>query len=110
MITITGKCLGVDIQEFTDKKTGEVRITKLLGIGIRKERGFEDEMYIFKIKLDKDVSVDQQKNLNSLKGKTVVAGADYSEYSMNGKNGTSFKFNGTIREVGAPGATVTKAA
>ena len=101
MITATGKCMGVKVDEFTNKQNGEVRITKRLGIGMKKDRGYEDDLHIFEITLDKDVSQQAIDNLNKLKGKFVNAGATVSSYEMNGKKGTSFKWNGVCAEVGA---------
>lgn len=110
MITATGKCLGIHTDEFTDKKTGEIRRTSRLGIGFKKERGFDDELVIWKMTLDKDITEQMIARLNSLKGKMVSAGCIVSEYSMNGKNGISYKFNGIIAEVGDKPAQAVKAA
>lgn len=69
MITAIGKCMGVRVDEFTNKQTGEVRITKRVGIGMKKDRGYEEDLHIFEITLDKDTSADAEKRLNSLKGR-----------------------------------------
>lgn len=110
MITATGKCLGIHTDEFTDKKTGEVRRTMRLGIGMKKERGFDDEILVWKMTLDKELSAQLISRIESLKGKQVNAGCVVSEYSMNGKNGISYKFNGIIAEVGEKPAQAVKAA
>lgn len=98
MITATGKMMGVKVDEFTNKQTGEVRISRKVGIGMPKDRSYEDDLHIFQITLDKDVTVEQIKRLNSLKGKFVSIGAMVSEYEMNGKKGTSFRWNGAVNE------------
>lgn len=104
MITATGKMMGVKTDEFTNKQTGEVRVSRKVGIGMRKERSYEDDLHIFQITLDKDCTPEQIDRLNKLKGKTVSVGAAVSEYEMNGKKGTTFRWNGALSEVTAPSA------
>lgn len=111
MITATGKCMGVSVEEFVNKQTGETRTTRKIGIGMKKERSkYDEDQHIFEVTLDQKTDLKAVERINALKGKMVNVGAIPSPYEMNGKKGVSFKWNGQITEVGAKPAELTKVA
>jgi len=102
MMTITGKCMGIFNDEFKNKDTGEISVTKKLGIGFKKERGYEDELDSFDVTLAKDIPIDQQKRLEAMKGKMVNVVLNPRKYiNKQGKPAWSYGWAGIINEVGA---------
>ena len=83
--TYVGKMMGVKSDSFTNKKTGEVRTEQVVGIGYRKDRSFEDDVDVFNIKLDKEISKESVEKLNKLRGKMVSIGCSMFVDHIEGK-------------------------
>lgn len=103
-IFILGTCIGTRLKEQTNKSTGEIKKTWLVGINVQKDGGFVGETETFSVKVNQSQEeAGILKLYNQLNGKSLMVPVKVFPYSMDGdRAGISYSLSGDGKPSVAP--------